>query len=271
VHDVVVRPWLTDLGDVSSVVPVEPATVTGALVFCYLSREACAGEESMRTWLGVLLSTLFFVGCGSSGGGSPSTSGAGGGGSPGMSGASSAGSPGTGGADSGGSPGTSGAGGGASPSASGAGSGGSPGVSGASSAGSPSTSGGLCEQQFDSIEQTCPVGAASKAANVQDCLLQEREFAGIGCQPPFDAWLVCTTQPGYDCNADTGCETTQTAYFACQSQAVLRTGCVRLGAQDTTRCADAAKPYAFSCLGNAPASCTQVVSAGAGIWCCPQL
>lgn len=135
----------------------------------------------------------------------------------------------------------------------------------------PTASGSLCEQQFDANEPKCPLGAASKDANVQDCMLQERELAGEGCQAQFDAWLVCTTKPGYDCEQDTGCETTQNAYFSCQSQAVQRTGCVRLGAQDTTRCADAAQPYAFSCLAGAPATCTQVVTGGAGIWCCPQL
>ncbi|MEO8906419.1 MAG: hypothetical protein ABI488_27560 [Polyangiaceae bacterium] len=87
----------------------------------------------------------------------------------------------------------------------------------------------------------------------------------------LDTWLVCTTKPGYDCQADTGCETTQNAYFACQSQATLKTGCVRLASHDTTECSAASKPYAFSCIQSAPTQCEQVVDGGAGIWCCPQL
>jgi len=115
------------------------------------------------------------------------------------------------------------------------------------------------------------IGADSKDANVEDCKQQQRDYAGIGCQASFDAWLVCTSKPGYDCTHDSGCESQQNGYFICQSQAVQRTGCVRLGTQDTTRCTDAAKPYAFSCLAAAPNQCAQVVSEGAGIWCCPQL
>jgi hypothetical protein len=127
----------------------------------------------------------------------------------------------------------------------------------------------LCEAQFDALETVCPVG--NKDVHVADCQQQQRHYAGIGCQDEFDAWLQCTTTPGYHCADDTGCEVSQNGYFACQSQAVQRTGCVRLGAQDTERCSDAAKPFAFSCLAAAPPQCVQVVTAGAGIWCCPQL
>jgi hypothetical protein len=145
------------------------------------------------------------------------------------------------------------------------------GAAGAGGSGAAAGSGNLCEAQFDALEKDCPVGAASKDANVQDCQQQERGLAGIGCQSAFDAWLSCTTKSGYDCKQDTGCEGPQNGYFSCQSQATLRTGCVRLAPQDATRCSDASKPYAFSCLGAAPASCVQVVTEGAGIWCCPQL
>src|SRR3954468_9839735 len=105
-------------------------------------------------------------------------------------------------------------------------------------------SGELCAAQFDAIEKRCPIGA-DKDANVAGCKEQQRDYAGIGCQASFDAWLLCTSKPGYDCTQDSGCETQQNGYFICQSQAVQRTGCVRLGTQDTTRCTDAAKPYAF--------------------------
>jgi len=142
---------------------------------------------------------------------------------------------------------------------------------GGGAAGASAVAGDPCEAQFDAIEKKCPVGAASKDANVQDCQRQERGLAGIGCQAPFDAWLVCTTKSGYDCQQDRGCEAPQADYFTCQSLATQRTGCVRLAAQDTTRCSDASKPYAFSCLAAAPSQCVQVVTEGAGIWCCPQL
>jgi len=129
-----------------------------------------------------------------------------------------------------------------------------------------------CEAQWEAMQKNCPADPTDKDASVATCVSAENEFAGIGCQAQYDAWLVCTTKPGYDCNLDTGCEATQGGYFSCQSQAVLRTGCVRLGVQDATRCSDKAKPYAFSCLNmKAPAVCTQVVTEGAGIWCCPQL
>ena len=139
--------------------------------------------------------------------------------------------------------------------------------------GTPGNSSQLCEEQFDAMEKKCPVGADSKDANVEDCQAAQQNFAGIGCLAQFDSWLSCTaTNPRYDCTTDSGCETSQGSYFSCQSQAVQRTGCVRLGGnQDATRCSDSAKPYAFSCLSGAPASCVQVVSEGAGIWCCPQL
>lgn len=146
--------------------------------------------------------------------------------------------------------------------------GGAAGSGGASGAGSAS----LCSAQFDAMAGTCGLTANDRDANVQDCLDQEKGYAGIGCADEFDAWLRCTTTPAYDCTQDTGCEFSQNAYFSCQSQAVQRTGCVRLGAaQDAQRCTDASKPYTFSCLSTAPSSCTQVVKDGAGIWCCPQL
>jgi len=129
----------------------------------------------------------------------------------------------------------------------------------------------LCEQQFDANEMKCPLGASSKDANVDDCQRQQQNFAGIGCLAQFNSWLSCTTKPPYDCMTDTGCERAQSSYFSCQSQAVQRTGCVRLGSQDTARCSDSAKPFAFSCLSSAPSSCVQVVTEGAGIWCCSQL
>jgi hypothetical protein len=115
------------------------------------------------------------------------------------------------------------------------------------------------------------VGADAKGVTVDDCKEQQRQYAGIGCQDEFDAWLECTTQSGYDCDGDTGCESPQNGYFVCQSQAVQRTGCVRLASQDAARCSDAAKPFAFGCTGAAPTQCLQVVTEGGGIWCCPQL
>lgn len=129
----------------------------------------------------------------------------------------------------------------------------------------------LCAAQFDAFEKQCPRGADQKDASVQICKEDQHDFLGIGCQDEYDAWLECTIGSGYSCTNDTGCEGPQMGYFKCQSQAVQRTGCVRLGAQDTERCSDAAKPFAFSCVAAAPAACVQVVSAGAGIWCCPQL
>ena len=148
-------------------------------------------------------------------------------------------------------------------------------VAGASSTGGSSSAGGaassaLCGQQFDAMAP-CGLGPEDREANVEDCQAAEHQYAGIGCQDEFDSWVLCTTTPAYDCNQDTGCEATQGSYFSCQSAAVQRTGCVHLGTQDTARCSDASKPYAFSCLSSAPASCTQVVTEGAGIWCCPQL
>src|SRR4051812_10461089 len=127
-----------------------------------------------------------------------------------------------------------------------------------------------CGAQFDAMEKDCPSGN-EKDVSVEICKGDEREFAGVGCQDEYDAWLRCTAGSGYRCADDRGCEAAQAGYFMCQSQAVQRTGCVRLGAQDTTRCSDSAKPYAFSCLASAPVSCAQVVTEGAGIWCCPQL
>ncbi len=154
----------------------------------------------------------------------------------------------------------------------------SPGAGGTGAAGGTSAAGGtaansgdLCSAQFDAIEKKCPIGADSKDANVADCQQQQQDYDGNGCRKQFDAWLTCTTKSSYDCTQDTGCETAQNGYFTCQSQAVQRTGCVRLGAQDTLRCTESAKPYAFSCLGAAPAACVQVVTEGAGIWCCPQI
>jgi hypothetical protein len=152
------------------------------------------------------------------------------------------------------------------------GSGGATASGGSASGGSGPTSGAdLCGAQFDAMEAKCPLGADSRAANVADCQQQQRDYDGNGCRQQFDAWLVCTTKPPYDCANDTGCETTQAGYFMCQSRAVQRTGCVRLGPQDVLRCSDPTKPYAFSCLSAAPASCVQVVTEGAGIWCCPQI
>lgn len=139
--------------------------------------------------------------------------------------------------------------------------------------GGPSTtnpSADPCGAQFDAMEKGCPTGN-ERDVSVEICKSDERMYAGIGCQDEFDAWLQCTAGSGYRCAEDKGCEVPQAGYFMCQSQAVQRTGCVRLGAQDITRCSDSAKPYAFSCLASAPASCTQVVTEGAGIWCCPQL
>ena len=155
-------------------------------------------------------------------------------------------------------------------------SGGQPGTAGsAASAGSTASGGGssdLCSQQFDAMEKKCPVGADSKSGNVEACHADQQDYAGNGCLTQFNSWLSCTaTNPAYDCETDTGCETSQGSYFTCQAQAVQRTGCVRLGSQDKTRCSDAAKPYAFSCLAAAPSTCVQVVTEGAGIWCCPQL
>jgi hypothetical protein len=149
--------------------------------------------------------------------------------------------------------------------------GGSTGASGSTGSGGSTSDADLCSAQFDATNVGCPLPAASKDPNVQECVVQQRDFAGIGCESQFNAWLQCTTTPAYHCQDDTGCETTQGGYFTCQSQATQRTGCVRLASQDPTRCSDATKPYAFSCLGSAPTSCVQVVTEGAGIWCCPQL
>lgn len=129
----------------------------------------------------------------------------------------------------------------------------------------------LCAAQFDAFEDECPQGAENKDARVQSCKVNQRDYAGIGCQDEFDAWLQCTTGSGFSCQDDTGCEQPQSGYFLCRSQAAQRTGCSRLASQDPDRCSDPAKPFAFSCLTNAPASCVQVVTAGAGIWCCPQI
>lgn len=153
----------------------------------------------------------------------------------------------------------------------GAGAEGGAGAAGAGTAGSAAMSGDPCEAQFDALERDCPVGADSRDANLEACREQRRGLAGIGCQAQYDAWLSCTTQPGYDCQQDTSCEGPQGGYFRCQSLATQSTGCVRLAAQDTERCSDAAKPYAFGCLAAAPTQCLQVVSEGGGIWCCPQL
>ncbi|HWZ89851.1 MAG TPA: hypothetical protein VNW92_13405, partial [Polyangiaceae bacterium] len=117
----------------------------------------------------------------------------------------------------------------------------------------------LCNEQYDAVNVKCPLPADSKEGNVRACMADQQDFAGIGCKSQYDAWLVCTTMSGYDCVNDTGCETTQGAYFSCQSQATARTGCVRLGSQDTARCTDNSKPYAFSCVGAAPSQCVQVV------------
>jgi len=134
---------------------------------------------------------------------------------------------------------------------------------------SGAASSGPCRQQSEALAVSCGIDVET---NTADCEAHERLYAGVGCQDAFDAWLLCTTKPGYDCDQDTGCESSQNGYFSCQSRAVQRTGCVRLGGeQDAMRCTDATKPYAFSCLSGAPASCTQVVTDGAGIWCCPQL
>ena len=132
------------------------------------------------------------------------------------------------------------------------------------------TSQELCAAQFDALERRCPLGNP-KDASVDICKRDQREYAGIGCLNEYDAWLRCTTGSGYSCADDTGCEAVQSGYFGCQSRAAQRTGCVRLTAQDTTRCSDSAKPYAFSCLAAAPTTCVQAVTEGAGIWCCPQL
>ena len=128
----------------------------------------------------------------------------------------------------------------------------------------------LCAAQYDAMEKSCPTGN-DKDREVAFCKGDQQDYAGEGCQDEYDAWLQCTTGSGYHCQDDTGCETAQAGYSTCQSQAVQRTGCVRLGPQDATRCSDASKPYAFGCLGKAPAVCTQVVFEGAGIWCCPQI
>ena len=129
----------------------------------------------------------------------------------------------------------------------------------------------LCAAEFDALEKTCPSGN-DRAESVEICKGQQHDYTGQGCDDDYDAWLECTAGSGYDCAKDTGCESAQTGYFTCMSQAVQRTGCVRLGPQDTTRCsADASKPFAFSCVNKAPTSCTQVVTEGAGIWCCPQI
>src|SRR5450432_524061 len=144
-------------------------------------------------------------------------------------------------------------------------SGGSAGGGGSSGSGGTATTNDadLCSEQFDATNVGCPLPADSKDANVQSCILQQREFAGIGCVSQYDAWLRCTTTLAYHCQDDTGCETTQQGYFTCQSQATVRTGCVRLAPQDPTRCSDATKPYAFSCLSSAPSTCVQVVTEGA--------
>ncbi|MEO6601279.1 MAG: hypothetical protein ABIQ16_15485 [Polyangiaceae bacterium] len=149
---------------------------------------------------------------------------------------------------------------------------GSPGSAGSTASAGASNSSDLCAQQFDAMEKKCPIGADSKDANVQACKADQQDYAGIGCLTQFNSWLTCTaTNSAYDCELDTGCEASQGSYFGCQSQAVQRTGCVRLGSQDAMRCSDATKPYAFSCLSTAPTTCVQVVTEGAGIWCCPQL
>ena len=150
--------------------------------------------------------------------------------------------------------------------------GGSPASSNPGSAGAASASdANLCSEQYDAMNVKCPLPDGSKDPNVQQCVVAQREFAGIGCESQYDAWLVCTTKPGYNCQDDTGCEASQAGYFSCQSQVTASTGCVRLASQDTSRCSDSSKPYAFSCLAAAPSPCVQVVAAGAGIWCCPQL
>lgn len=128
----------------------------------------------------------------------------------------------------------------------------------------------LCAAQFDAVEDACPTGN-EKDASVEICKADQRGYASIGCQDEYDAWLQCTAGVAYDCADDTGCEVPQAGYFRCQSQAVQRTGCARLSSQSTARCSDPARPHAFTCLASAPASCVQVVTEGAGIWCCPQL
>lgn len=134
-----------------------------------------------------------------------------------------------------------------------------------------SSSEDLCDKQYDAMVSKCGAAENSRSGNVLSCRDDERDYQGIGCSKQYDSWLQCTTQSGYDCAADTGCESSQNSYFGCQSQAVIRTGCVRLGSQDVGECKDPSKPYAFSCLATAPTQCTQVVTQGAGIWCCPQL
>ena len=127
-----------------------------------------------------------------------------------------------------------------------------------------------CEAQYDAMVTRCNAPEADRAVSVGVCHDDQQGYRGIGCEDEYDAWLVCTTKSSYDCNADTGCESSQNGYFGCQSQAVLRTGCVRLTPHDA-ECSDASKPYAFSCLSSAPSSCAQISTAGAGLWCCPEL
>ena len=136
---------------------------------------------------------------------------------------------------------------------------------------SASNSAELCDKQYDAMIKNCSAEESSREGNVHSCQADQRDYQGIGCKSQYDSWLVCTTQSGYDCNADTGCEAPQNSYFGCQSQSVQRTGCVRLEAHDASKCTDASKPYAFGCVDKAPSQCTQVVFDGGGIWCCPQL
>jgi hypothetical protein len=126
-----------------------------------------------------------------------------------------------------------------------------------------------CQRQYDHYETECP-GAGARY--VAQCLYDFGWFEGIGCDGDYGEWVACTTGASVDCTngSVSECLPLQTAYMTCLSEAVDRTHCVRAPTDDV-RC-ETALPYAFSaCVAGTPSGCVQLVDAGAGLWCCPQL
>lgn len=116
----------------------------------------------------------------------------------------------------------------------------------------------------------CP--GAKVGGTLATCEQGDSLYPPIGCGSEWAAYVACGTQATYSCSdGSNGCDSQQSAYFACQSAFASATGCSKISGATQASCSGAT-PYAFGCVGAMPPGCVAAPSgaSAATLACCAQ-
>lgn len=101
---------------------------------------------------------------------------------------------------------------------------------------------------------------------INGCVDDYANYAPIGCESEFDAYVACMATEDSACSDADPCGEELDAVFGCNSAFAQRTGCSRTGTRDDG--CPAESPYAILCLEAAPEGCINTVGYE---YCCSDL